>query len=59
MACLASPYAAGQLGIHGITLLVIRPDGYIGLRSDRNYLAAMENYVDLIRSSVMPRVFAS
>jgi 2-polyprenyl-6-methoxyphenol hydroxylase-like FAD-dependent oxidoreductase len=44
--------AAGLLGIEGITLLVVRPDGYIGLRSDRNHLAAIEGYLNLIRNGV-------
>jgi 2-polyprenyl-6-methoxyphenol hydroxylase-like FAD-dependent oxidoreductase len=43
-----SPSAAGQLGIHGITLLAMRPDGYIGARADRNHLAAIESYRNLI-----------
>jgi 2-polyprenyl-6-methoxyphenol hydroxylase-like FAD-dependent oxidoreductase len=47
-----SPRDAAQLGIHGITLLVIRPDGYIGLRSDRNHLAAIEGYRKLIQNGV-------
>jgi 2-polyprenyl-6-methoxyphenol hydroxylase-like FAD-dependent oxidoreductase len=38
------PVAASQLGMEGITLLAIRPDGYIGLRSDRDHLAALERY---------------
>ena len=42
------PEAADRLGIRGITLLAIRPDGYVGLRSEggdsgtvRGYLAAL------------------
>ncbi|HXP08252.1 MAG TPA: hypothetical protein VN828_07130, partial [Acidobacteriaceae bacterium] len=38
------PVAASHLGMEGITLLAIRPDGYIGLRSDRDHLAALERY---------------
>jgi hypothetical protein len=30
--------AADQLGIGGVTLLVIRPDGHVGLRADRNHI---------------------
>jgi 2-polyprenyl-6-methoxyphenol hydroxylase-like FAD-dependent oxidoreductase len=47
-----APSAAVQLGIHGITLLVIRPDGYIGLRSDRDHLGAIEGYRKLIQTGV-------
>jgi 2-polyprenyl-6-methoxyphenol hydroxylase-like FAD-dependent oxidoreductase len=43
-----SPSTAGQLGIHGITLLAMRPDGYVGARADRNHLAAIERYRNLI-----------
>jgi 2-polyprenyl-6-methoxyphenol hydroxylase-like FAD-dependent oxidoreductase len=38
------PSAANTLGVEGITLLAMRPDGYIGLRSDRDHLAALERY---------------
>jgi 2-polyprenyl-6-methoxyphenol hydroxylase-like FAD-dependent oxidoreductase len=40
--------ATDLLGIKGTTLLVVRPDGYIGLRSDRNYLDALEGYRALV-----------
>jgi len=33
-----APTAAEELGIGELALLVIRPDGHIGLRSDRNHL---------------------
>ncbi len=42
------PAAAGLLGVDGITLLAVRPDGYIGLRSDRDHLNALERYRALI-----------
>jgi hypothetical protein len=38
------PAAAAQLGIEGTTLLAIRPDGYVGLRADRDHLAALDRY---------------
>jgi 2-polyprenyl-6-methoxyphenol hydroxylase-like FAD-dependent oxidoreductase len=38
------PTEAARLGIEGMTLLAIRPDGYVGLRSDRGHLAALESY---------------
>ena len=37
-----------QLGIDGITLLAIRPDGYVGLRSDQDQLQALQHYRTLI-----------
>jgi 2-polyprenyl-6-methoxyphenol hydroxylase-like FAD-dependent oxidoreductase len=42
--------AAAQLGVAGATLLVIRPDGYIGLRADRDHLGALERYSSLVTS---------
>jgi 2-polyprenyl-6-methoxyphenol hydroxylase-like FAD-dependent oxidoreductase len=41
--------AAGLLGVEGNTLLAVRPDGYIGLRSDRDHLIALKSYSNLIR----------
>ena len=32
----------------GTTLLAVRPDGYVGMRSERDYLTALERYVGLI-----------
>lgn len=45
-----TPTAAEQLGIGEITLLVIRPDGHIGLRSDRNHLDDLTAYQQLLVS---------
>jgi 2-polyprenyl-6-methoxyphenol hydroxylase-like FAD-dependent oxidoreductase len=45
-----APSAADLLGVEGITLLAMRPDGYIGLRSDRNHLIALEGYRALIHT---------
>ena len=42
------PSAADLLGVEGITLLAMRPDGYVGLRSDREHLAALERYRALV-----------
>jgi len=42
--------AAGQLGIGEITLLVIRPDGHVGLRADRDHVEALATYDALLRS---------
>lgn len=39
-----APGAAKQLGIDGLTLLLVRPDGYVGLRADRDPLAALAAY---------------
>ena len=43
-----TPAAASQLGIGGITLLVIRPDGYVGLRADYDHLKALAAYQALL-----------
>jgi hypothetical protein len=45
-----TPAAADQLGIGGITLLVIRPDGHVGLRADRNHIEALMAYHALLVS---------
>ena len=44
------PVGADLLGVQGITLLVVRPDGYVGLRSDGNHLSALEHYRKLVHS---------
>ena len=45
-----APAAAHRLGIAEVTLLVVRPDGHIGLRADRGHLAALEAYQTLLVS---------
>ena len=40
--------AADQLGIDGVTLLAVRPDGYVGLRSDQDHLPALQRYRTLL-----------
>jgi 2-polyprenyl-6-methoxyphenol hydroxylase-like FAD-dependent oxidoreductase len=40
--------AADLLGVKGTTLLAVRPDGYVGLRSDENHLNALERYRALV-----------
>jgi hypothetical protein len=44
------PVAAAQLGIEGNTLLAIRPGGYVGLRADRDHLAALERYAAFLQT---------
>jgi 2-polyprenyl-6-methoxyphenol hydroxylase-like FAD-dependent oxidoreductase len=41
---------ASRLGVEGSTLLAVRPDGYVGLRSDRDHLGALERYTALIQT---------
>jgi 2-polyprenyl-6-methoxyphenol hydroxylase-like FAD-dependent oxidoreductase len=45
------PASADLLGVDGVTLLAVRPDGYVGLRADRDHLAALERYERLITGS--------
>jgi 2-polyprenyl-6-methoxyphenol hydroxylase-like FAD-dependent oxidoreductase len=45
-----TPSVAEQLGISEITLLVIRPDGHVGLRSDRNHVGDLTAYQRLLVS---------
>ena len=42
------PGATDLIGVEGITLLAVRPDGYIGLRADRDHLNALGRYGALI-----------
>lgn len=42
------PAAAEQLGAEAVALLVVRPDGYIGLRADREHLEALKAYHSLL-----------
>jgi hypothetical protein len=42
--------AADRLGVTGVTLLAVRPDGYIGLRADRDHLEALATYQPLLGS---------
>ncbi|HSE88227.1 MAG TPA: FAD-dependent monooxygenase [Candidatus Binatia bacterium] len=44
------PAGADLLGVQGITLLVVRPDGYVGLRSDGDHLSALEHYRKLVHA---------
>ena len=43
-----SPAAAKQLGVDDVTLLMIRPDGHVGLRADRDHVAALSAYDALL-----------
>lgn len=42
------PVGADLLGVQGTTLLVVRPDGHIGLRADGDHLSALECYCKLV-----------
>jgi 2-polyprenyl-6-methoxyphenol hydroxylase-like FAD-dependent oxidoreductase len=44
------PVGAELLGVKGTTLLAVRPDGYIGLRSDGDHLSALERYRRLVHA---------
>ena len=39
------PTVTDRLGLQDITLLALRPDGYIGLRSEHDHLTALERYL--------------
>jgi hypothetical protein len=40
------PTAAERLGVDGTTtLLAVRPDGYVGLRADRDHASALQRYL--------------
>ena len=42
--------ACKLLGTDGVTLLAVRPDGYVGLRADSDHLDALERYVRGLRT---------
>ena len=44
-----SAAAADSLGVDDTTLLAVRPDGYVGLRSDRDHLRALERYSAILK----------
>lgn len=48
--CRLSAAAAEQLGLSEITLLIIRPDGHVGLRADEDHLNALAAYQTLLAS---------
>jgi 2-polyprenyl-6-methoxyphenol hydroxylase-like FAD-dependent oxidoreductase len=39
------------LDVEGVTLFVIRPDGHVGLRADRDHVSALNRYQSLLRGS--------
>jgi hypothetical protein len=41
---------AERLGIAGSVLLVVRADGHIGLRAERDHVAAMSAYLERLRA---------
>jgi hypothetical protein len=43
-----APEAAAQLGVGAATLLVVRPDGHVGLRADRDHVEALAAYQSLL-----------
>jgi 2-polyprenyl-6-methoxyphenol hydroxylase-like FAD-dependent oxidoreductase len=45
-----APAAADRLGIGEVTLLVIRPDGHVGLRADRDHLETLTAYQSRLAS---------
>jgi hypothetical protein len=47
------PTATSQLGMDGSTLLAIRPDGYVGLRADRDHLAALDRYSTFLQTGIV------
>jgi aspartate 1-decarboxylase len=50
MSCLDAA-TAKLLGVDAITLLVVRPDNYIGLRADADHLAGLARYRALLHAS--------
>jgi 2-polyprenyl-6-methoxyphenol hydroxylase-like FAD-dependent oxidoreductase len=49
-----APANSDQLGIGEVTLLVVRPDGHVGLRADHDHLQALAAYQALLVSGTSP-----
>ncbi|MGH7242001.1 MAG: FAD-dependent oxidoreductase [Phycisphaerales bacterium] len=45
---------ADQFGVSDITLLVVRPDGHVGLRADRDHVKALAAYQSLLTTRERP-----
>jgi hypothetical protein len=43
-----APAATDQLGVSAVSLLLVRPDGHIGLRADRDHLERLAAYQSLL-----------
>ncbi|MGD9545608.1 MAG: FAD-dependent monooxygenase [Methylocystis sp.] len=46
-----TPATAERLGVDAITLLIVRPDGHLGLCADRSHAGRLAAYIDLLRAS--------
>jgi 2-polyprenyl-6-methoxyphenol hydroxylase-like FAD-dependent oxidoreductase len=44
-----APAAVAELGVRDVTLFVVRPDGYVGLRADHDHLDALARFDALLR----------
>jgi hypothetical protein len=49
--CRLSAAVVEQLDLSEITLLIIRPDGHVGLRADDDHLNALTAYQTLLAAS--------
>lgn len=47
------PAAAELLGVDGITVLAVRPDGFIGLRADSDHVSRLSHYDALVRTGAV------
>ncbi|MCJ8142614.1 FAD-dependent monooxygenase [Ancylobacter sp. A5.8] len=45
---------AERLGVRGVALFVVRPDGYLGLRADQHHGEALAAYAERLGSPAMP-----
>ncbi len=44
------PLTTSRLGVGGLTLLLVRADGHVGLRADTDHAVSLESYVNLLRA---------
>ncbi|MGU3492953.1 FAD-dependent monooxygenase [Xanthobacteraceae bacterium A53D] len=48
------PTLAARLGVSGVALFVVRPDGYLGLRADQHHGEALAAYAERLGAPAMP-----
>lgn len=48
------PDVVDRIGVEDVTVLAVRPDGYIGHRSDTSDLGQIGEYIELLRSGAAP-----
>jgi hypothetical protein len=48
-----APDEARRLGVGGVALLLVRPDGHVGLRADHDHVTGLSAYCSLLASGAV------